>query len=670
MSNNLLLVTGNKKTKSTLKQQLAMLLGDRLEIESLAIDEDLSAASLTPYKVILFSSQSVRTEFTQRYKFPDNTLCITGKRTIDPEAFPTLLSLQEGKVLIVNDADESIRETAESIYQLGITHLEFVPYHPGTLYYDGIRTAVTPSETERCPASLTNVVDIGVRPFDMATVLKIVDYFQLGEDTAANMSERYLQRLVTLHDDLLTKEDHTQKISDHYHELLNMVDDGIIAYDQKEIVTAANRGAEKILLQSAQELIDQPVSSCVTHPELLEFLKNNETSGFLKNGEQEYVLSKTTTSSFQSTVVTMKSVEKAFEVEQTAKNQNKKKGLASKYSFSDIIGEHPEIIDTKDTALKMAAAEQPVLIYGETGVGKELFAHAIHLNSKRRNGPLFAINCSAMSENLFQSELFGYEEGTFTGALKGGKKGLFELASGGTLFLDEIGELSTDMQAQLLRVLQENEIRKIGGNSNIPVDVRIIAATNKSLENEVANNSFRADLFYRLHVLHMTVPPLKDRRSDLPRLTDSFLQKEKTGYQLDDDALELLMNYHWPGNIRELKNALDYAKTLSKSYTLKAEHLPPSVHNPDRRTQSESAKQPLTPELIAILKMLGEASKKGERLSLQQLADQSAKRGINFSKQQMRRRIQTLADLGLVEKGTGRIGSAITADGVKQIKNG
>lgn len=665
MQIHIFLVTGNEKTKKKLQAQLELLLGDTLGIEALAIDQEVPKFSFEKFQVILFSSQSVRTEFIQRYSpLPKNAHLLTGKRTIDPEAFPRLLSLPKGKVLVVNDAEESIRETAESIYQLGINHLQFVSFHPGTLFYDGINTAITPSEVDRCPSSISHIVDIGVRPFDMTTILKIVDYFQLSDTMASKISERYLIRLVKLHERLLSKEIHTQKIGEHYHELLNLVDDGILAFDKEGTITAANHGMAKIFMQPPQKFIKQSIHDNITNSELLEFLLSNETRGFLTIGEQEHVLFKSTTSSFESTVITVKSVEKAFEIEQTAKRQYKGKGLASKYTLTDIIGEHPEMIRTKETALKMAAAEHPVLIYGDTGVGKELFAHAIHHNSKRWKGPFFAINCSAMSENLFHSELFGYEEGTFTGALKGGKKGLFELASGGTLFLDEIGELGTDIQAQLLRVLQENEIRKIGGNSNIPVDVRILAATNKHLEKEVENGQFRPDLFFRLHVLHITIPPLADRISDLPLLAEHFLQTEEGVYELHKEVMGKLLNYHWPGNIRELKSVLDYAKTLSTSHVLTVDNLPSFINQ--RVAKSNNTK--LTPELLILLELLEIASGKGERLSLQELSEQSVSKGFSLSKQQVRHRIQQLSNIGLVEKGRGRIGSSITSKGIEQIK--
>ncbi|WP_147803238.1 sigma 54-interacting transcriptional regulator [Alkalicoccus halolimnae] len=660
MHKQLLLVTGNNNTKAVLHAQLNMLLGDTISIRSIAVDEKQQNFRPDEFQIILFSSRSVREEFFQLYAFPlEQTHLLTGKRTINPEAFPRLLALPKSRVLVVNDDEESVNETAESIYQLGIDHLELIPFQTGRHFYDGVTTAVTPSEKDRCPPSISRIIDIDVRPFDMTTIIRVVDYLKLDETIASKLSERYLTKMVKLQESLLAKEDHTQKISDHYHELLNQMDDAILAFNHKGVITAVNQGMEKILSKAASIVIGSSIYEVISNRTLLQFIENKDTRGFLTIGEQEHVLYKTTTSSFSSTVVTVKSVEKAFEIEQTARREHRRKGLASKYTLQDIIGEHPLLTEAKDRSLKMAAADYPVLIYGETGVGKELFAHAVHHNSKQWQGPFFAVNCSAMSESLLHSELFGYEEGTFTGALKGGKRGLFELASGGTLFLDEIGELSTGVQAQLLRVLQEGEIRRIGGGSNIPVENRIIAATNKNLELEVREGRFRSDLFYRLNVLHFSVPPLRERKSDLPLLCKALLRENR---KLSPEAEDILQKYDWPGNIRELKSTIAYAETTGGN-VLTSGDLPEFF----RKMRPRNA-APLTPDLFKLLDLLAEAASKGERVSLKKLAEKASADGYSLSIQQVRMRIQKLAEKGFVEKGSGRMGSTITTQGLSRLQ--
>jgi len=248
------------------------------------------------------------------------------------------------------------------------------------------------------------------------------------------------------------------------------------------------------------------------------------------------------------------------------------------YDFGDIIGRSPELEKVKTMALRVAEGDAPVLVLGESGSGKELFAHAIHKASPRRNNPFVAINCSAFPPHLLSSELFGYEEGAFTGAAKGGKLGLFQLAHGGTLFLDEIGDMEFDLQAKLLRILETGEFMRIGGTKPIKVDVRIVSATNKDLEKLIRETKYREDLFYRLNVIALRIPPLRARTEDIPLLVEYYLDrlgsKMNRGIALSDEALTILKQYHYPGNVRELFNILEFAANTCEGPTIMPSDLP------------------------------------------------------------------------------------------------
>ena len=238
------------------------------------------------------------------------------------------------------------------------------------------------------------------------------------------------------------------------------------------------------------------------------------------------------------------------------------KGLMAKQTFNDIQGSSPEMLQCINRARQYAKSNGTALIYGETGTGKEIFAQSIHNESKRAKGPFVSVNCAALSENLLESELFGYVEGTFTGALKGGKMGLFELAHGGTLFLDELGEISLNFQAKLLRVLQEKEVRRVGGDRLIPIDVRIICATNRDLGEEVRLGRFREDLYYRLSVLELQLIPLRQRKDDIVPMAISFFKNEcikeqKVLFWTQDQLFDCLKSYDWYGNARELQNFIE-----------------------------------------------------------------------------------------------------------------
>lgn len=251
-------------------------------------------------------------------------------------------------------------------------------------------------------------------------------------------------------------------------------------------------------------------------------------------------------------------------------------------SLAKIVGNSPAIKQVKEMALKIGNSNSTVLITGETGTGKGHLAKAIHEASTRAYYPFVAINCASIPENLFESELFGYEDGAFTGAKKGGKPGRFEMAEGGTLFLDEIGDMPLSLQAKLLRVLQEKVVERIGGTRSFPIHVRIIAATNQNLEELVEKKAFRADLYYRLNVIPIHVPSLAERKEDIELLAVSFMEKYgehagRTFFGIAREAINLLTHYHWPGNVRELENAIEYAMNMEQDTVLTADSLPPRL---------------------------------------------------------------------------------------------
>ncbi len=254
-------------------------------------------------------------------------------------------------------------------------------------------------------------------------------------------------------------------------------------------------------------------------------------------------------------------------------------------SFKEYIGQNPQLRKTLAVAAKVAKTNSTVLIRGESGVGKEVLARAIHNSSKRKENTLIKVNCAAIPEHLLESELFGYEEGAFTGAKKGGKLGKFELAHGGTIFLDEIGDMSLAMQAKLLRVLQEKELERVGGNKTLKLDIRVIAATNRDLEKMLAEGTFRKDLYYRLNIVPLFILPLSERKDDIVLLVDRFLDQfsAEAGEKItiSSEAMRVLQNYDWPGNVRELQNFIEHACILRDGPQIEARNLPQHL-----RTQS------------------------------------------------------------------------------------
>ncbi|MBT8342869.1 MAG: sigma-54-dependent Fis family transcriptional regulator [Desulfatitalea sp.] len=275
-----------------------------------------------------------------------------------------------------------------------------------------------------------------------------------------------------------------------------------------------------------------------------------------------------------------------------AENLNLKEQLGKKFDLGKIIGSSPAMRDLIETMALVAPSEATVLIQGESGTGKELVANAIHYNSSRKHQPFIKVNCAALPETLLENELFGHEKGAFTGA-GGPKKGRFQLADHGTMFLDEIGEMAPATQAKILRVLQEREFEPVGGTRTIQVDTRILSATNRRLEEDIASDRFRKDLYYRLNVVTLTVPPLRDRASDIALLAAHFLHRyaaknHRSFKGIQPQAMDFLMQYTWPGNVRELENVIERAVIMAREDFIGTEHFPSTIGNRERRKSDPS----------------------------------------------------------------------------------
>ena len=290
-----------------------------------------------------------------------------------------------------------------------------------------------------------------------------------------------------------------------------------------------------------------------------------------------------------------------------------KKELVKEYSFQNMIGNSPAMHSIFDLVKRVSQAPTNVLITGESGTGKEVVAKAIHYNGPLKDRPFVTVNCGAIPENLMESEMFGHKKGSFTGAITD-KVGLFEVADGGTLFLDEVGELPLTIQVKLLRAIQERVIRRVGATDDMKVDVRIIAATNRNLEEMVAKGTFRQDLFYRLNVINIRTPALRERQEDIPLLANHFLAKyneklNKTIASISTEAMEILKNYNYPGNVRELENMIERTVALESGSTILPESLPPMVNTPSGRKMASSNEIEIGDSGLDLDKVMGQIEK-------------------------------------------------------------
>lgn len=355
--------------------------------------------------------------------------------------------------------------------------------------------------------------------------------------------------------------------------LLNSTNDAVISFNKDKSVSYVNTKFKQLIHQySRSNLIELILSKKNFHSvfELAETIEND----LVELSKRSFSLSikpLIDDGQVHSAVATLKSADELISSENSIRKQLNKRGHVAKNNFKDILGNSFSIKNAIEWAKKFSVSDNTVLIIGESGTGKELFAQSMHNYSPRRNGPFIAINCAALSSSVLESELFGYVEGAFTGASKGGKMGIFELAHNGTVFLDEIGEIDANLQAKLLRVLQEKEVLRVGGEDVIPVNVRFISATNRNLKQLVSENKFRKDLFYRLAVLELKIPALSERKDDIPLIISSYISNNYPNMTIDQRSLDYFKSYNYDGNIRHLINIIERCVVMSPTPNISLE---------------------------------------------------------------------------------------------------
>ena len=463
---------------------------------------------------------------------------------------------------------------------------------------------------------------------------------------------------------------------------MGTLDIAIIGVDKDNFICSCNESAEKILEKSCGNLVGNNAEEILSYIPFSEVKKDKEKirSRLIKiNGE--YVNLNITP------VIKVENYMGAFAILQRFREEEQKqhelrrqmlnKGHKAKYNFDDILGESSSIKRIKEIAKKMAKTNSAVLITGESGTAKELFSHAVHNYSDRKDYPFVAVNCAAIPDNLLESELFGYEEGAFTGAKKGGKIGLFEFAHMGTLLLDEIEGMSPALQIKLLRVIQEKEIMKIGGDKVINIDVRIIATTNEDLRNLIKEGKFRKDLYYRINTLPILVPPLKDRDDDVYLLLEKFKKDVGAEFKFTEKAKEAFKMYNWEGNIRELKNYVEFFNFMDKEY-IDFEDMPISIqeyYEKNRSSEKTVGENELLnisgaryKEYLFILKKIEENSRKGESSGRKNLSLICKENEINLSEQEIRGILKNLEKIGYLNVFRGRRGNSISEKGEEFLK--
>ncbi len=484
---------------------------------------------------------------------------LTPRRTLTMQGWEKLKKIPpRSTVLVVNDTKETAEETVNLFKEFGL-RMKFFPYYPGCKHFPKCEYAVTPGEARYVPHYIKKIVDVDNRVFEPSTILEIL--FRLGIFKWEDLQElsEYSKTVKSTQPALQKFLFDMAAVRLELETVLSMARQGVMAFSTKNGgIIFFNDFAQKYTGLKATDVISKNVKKVLRKLGVESITKEFHNDIAEVNGVEMVLNSQTTP--FGTVILSFYPVELHREIERKRMVKVKKSGMVARATFDGIVGGE-KIKKVIRLAKKMALSDAPILLEGESGTGKELFAQAIHNYSKKR-GPFVPINCASLSEELLESELFGYVEGAFTGAKRGGKLGLFEVANGGTIFLDEISELPLQLQSKLLRVLQEKEIIRVGGLQLIPIDVRIITATNGNLFEMVKLGKFRMDLFYRISTFQLRLPPLRERIEDLHMLVKHFVLKKGYSFHLSKRVLTLLEKYEWPGNVREVENFIDYVGNL------------------------------------------------------------------------------------------------------------
>ena len=581
-------------------------------------------------------------------------------------------------VLFVNLTQTMAREAIAQLEQFGITHVRWIPFYPGAQLKEDVRIAVTPDELRYVPPGMETVINLGQRACTSGMMIEIALRLGLEHLLETEPFREYFRSIATSNYSFDFMFARSIRLESQFHILMESLEDGVIGINEKGEVFACNPRAEDMACVSAPLVLGKWCGEAFPFIPFEECLRTRQTlparvvkvNGVNLSIEVVPVIR-------QSVCIGAFALLQRFndmEARQSElRGQLFQKGNRAKYSFDDILGNSEAICRARDTVARMAASESPILLIGETGTGKELFAHAAHRASRRAAGPFVAINVAALPENLLESELFGYEEGAFTGARKGGRPGLFELAHRGTLFLDEVEGMSTAMQVKLLRALQEREVMRVGGNRSIHVDVRIVAATNESLEQRVREGTFRRDLYYRLNTLPALIPPLTARGDDIFLLMDHFRRELGGDFRLTEPVRQFLRHYGWPGNIRELRNVVEYFIYIGHQ-DIVLEDLPPTLSPPAEAAPVHGVQPGPNPAesdaFRFVLARLYEASERGIPLGRERLLQMAHEAHLPISQREIRDILSGMAERGLARVSRGRGGSQLTPEGRALWENG
>lgn len=665
------------------------LFGEYAEVVGYSVRDGSAAGVLPRADLFAISTDAYGSAEEEARHVPIDSQIMSIEVTFYWETLKKLFEIPQGtKVLFVNVTSNMAREAITQLSSLGVNHLQFIPYYPGAVLEEPVDIAVTPGESRFVPPSVKTVIDCDHRPCSYGMMVEIALRLGLEYLPETESFMNYAKVVASNHYSFDLMYAKSRRQESQMHILAESLDEGLIGVNETGDIFVCNKKACQIARISEELTMGKKGEEVFPYIPFYQVLREKKAvpEKIIRLFGTDISLAVVPVVRKENCIGAFAMLQKFNEQESrqnALRRQMMQKGHYARYTLDDVIGISTAITETKNILRKMAATDSPVLLMGETGTGKELMAHALHQASRRADGPFIAINVAAMPENLLESELFGYEEGAFTGAKKGGRPGLFEFAHQGTLFLDEVEGMSLSMQVKLLRVLQEGEIMRVGGGSIIRVDVRIVAATNESLEEKIQDGSFRKDLYYRLNALTVEIPPLRKRGDDIFLLLDYFMRKMGGDFTLSEGVKAFLRRHPWPGNIRELQNAVEYFNYLAKP-VIGLSDLPPTMtrfvddgsddgegevnDNAADDKEADMAYQAVVDKKQFVLNQLALAWKEGKTAGREKILEAAKKDHISMTQKQVRDLLDELAKEGLIQVGRGRGGSKITEKGLNKLK--
>lgn len=665
------------------------LFGEYAEVVGYSVRDGSAAGVLPRADLFAISTDAYGSAEEEARHVPIDSQIMSIEVTFYWETLKKLFEIPQGtKVLFVNVTSNMAREAITQLSSLGVNHLQFIPYYPGAVLEEPVDIAVTPGESRFVPPSVKTVIDCDHRPCSYGMMVEIALRLGLEYLPETESFMNYAKVVASNHYSFDLMYAKSRRQESQMHILAESLDEGLIGVNETGDIFVCNKKACQIARISEELTMGKKGEEVFPYIPFYQVLREKKAvpEKIIRLFGTDISLAVVPVVRKENCIGAFAMLQKFNEQESrqnALRRQMMQKGHYARYTLDDVIGISTAITETKNILRKMAATDSPVLLMGETGTGKELMAHALHQASRRADGPFIAINVAAMPENLLESELFGYEEGAFTGAKKGGRPGLFEFAHQGTLFLDEVEGMSLSMQVKLLRVLQEGEIMRVGGGSIIRVDVRIVAATNESLEEKIQDGSFRKDLYYRLNALTVEIPPLRKRGDDIFLLLDYFMRKMGGDFTLSEGVKAFLRRHPWPGNIRELQNAVEYFNYLAKP-VIGLSDLPPTMtrfvddgsddgegevnDNAADDKEADMAYQAAVDKKQFVLNQLALAWKEGKTAGREKILEAAKKDHISTTQKQVRDLLDELAKEGLIQVGRGRGGSKITEKGLNKLK--